>query len=258
MKKADSVDDVDKFSFTLLENTKFKGFADNDTQDFLFKWGMQDHCYIKRFTFDQPFQPYQIDGFLVDFFNQNPHIKVLSSTDRWGTLGRVTEVSKQTTSHTITSLNFFDRLKGTIVRPNGQIIKCLDEYFGNFLIGDELRKCLLMNDFQHFNLFTQTDREEFIFHIFKAICLGGRLCQYEDDLEPYLSITKKLYKDLICVAKDKSGVLKVSSYVYKVTGVESSVSPLFPLDHPQNFCYVTIDANRRHLNLLYHASEAYY
>ncbi|KAJ2997158.1 hypothetical protein HDV02_005837 [Globomyces sp. JEL0801] len=223
MKKADSVDDVDKFSFTLLENTKFKGFADNDTQDFLFK------C----------------------------------STDRWGTLGRVTEVSKQTTSHTITSLNFFDRLKGTIVRPNGQIIKCLDEYFGNFLIGDELRKCLLMNDFQHFNLFTQTDREEFIFHIFKAICLGGLRRRFGTIFINNKKIVQGLNlvrhrKLRRSVAKDKSGVLKVSSYVYKVTGVESSVSPLFPLDHPQNFCYVTIDANRRHLNLLYHASEAYY
>ncbi|KAJ3345886.1 hypothetical protein HDU91_007198, partial [Kappamyces sp. JEL0680] len=71
---------------------------------------MQDHCYMKRFAFDQPFQQYQVEQFLLDFFHNNPTIKVLGSGDRWGTLGRVTQVEKEQTLHSITSLSFFDRL----------------------------------------------------------------------------------------------------------------------------------------------------
>ena len=72
---------------------------------------MQDHCYVKRFTFDQAFQSYQIDQFLLDFFHNNPNIKVLSTGDRWATLGKVTQVTKEETLHSVTSLSFFDRLK---------------------------------------------------------------------------------------------------------------------------------------------------
>lgn len=72
---------------------------------------MQDHCYIKRFTFDQPFQSYNAEQFLLDFFNNNPFIKVLSTGDRWGTLGKVVSIQKEETRHSVTSLSFFDRLK---------------------------------------------------------------------------------------------------------------------------------------------------
>ncbi|EGF83953.1 hypothetical protein BATDEDRAFT_84667 [Batrachochytrium dendrobatidis JAM81] len=252
--------DRKKFSFTYLKDAKFPGFDDKETQACLFKWGMQDHCYIKRFTYDQYLKPYDIDMFLLDFFNANPQIKVQGTMDRWGTLGNVTNVSKEETNHTITSLDFFDRLlTNGIVRSNGQITKCMDEYHDSFLVADNLRKCLLMPEFDLYDLFSPDDRREFIFHVFQAMCLGGRLCQYENDLEPYLQVTKKLYKDLITVVKDPlTNKLKVASFIYKITQVKSSVSQLFPLEHPQNFCYVSIDPMRRHINLLYHASAVYY
>jgi cilia- and flagella-associated protein 300 len=83
--------------------------------------------------------------------------------------------------------------------------------------------------------------------------------QYEDELEPYLTATRQIYKDLISVVKDSStGKLKVSSMVFKITDMKSSVSPLFPLKHPQNFCYFAIDPLRRNVNLFYHASDSYY
>jgi hypothetical protein len=72
---------------------------------------MQDHVYLKRFTYDQYFQNYEIDQFLLDLFHQNPHIQVLCPQDRWGTLGKVTKIEKEETLHTITSLSFFNRLK---------------------------------------------------------------------------------------------------------------------------------------------------
>lgn len=42
---------------------------------------------------------------------------------------------------TALSLNYFDRLyNNEVVRESGNIVKCFDEYFENFVVSDELRK----------------------------------------------------------------------------------------------------------------------
>uniref|UniRef100_A0A7M4F954 Cilia- and flagella-associated protein 300 n=1 Tax=Crocodylus porosus TaxID=8502 RepID=A0A7M4F954_CROPO len=96
------------------------------------------------------------------------------------------------------SMSFFDRLYTEgVVRETGHIVKCYDEYYDDILISDELRKVLLLEDSDHFDLFSQSEREEFLFCLFKHLCLGGTLCQFEDVLDPYLETTKALYKDLV-------------------------------------------------------------
>lgn len=54
-----------------------------------------------------------------------------------------------------------------------------------------------MEDSDHYDLFTQLDREEFLFCLFKHFCIGGTLCQFEDVVDPYLETTKAFYKDLV-------------------------------------------------------------
>ena len=56
---------------------------------------------------------------------------------------------------------------------------------------------LLDDDCPEYNLYVNDEREEFIFRIFRMLVLGGILCQYEDILDPYLDVTKVIYKDLI-------------------------------------------------------------
>ncbi|KAI9207555.1 uncharacterized protein BJ171DRAFT_277520 [Polychytrium aggregatum] len=261
--KAKSELEEKMFGFTFLENSKFPGFDHKDIQELLYKWGMRDHCYLKRFSYDRFLQPYEMDQFLLEFFNDGnvqPHIRVLSTMDRWGTLGKVTKVHKQTCNHTVVTLSFFDRLyEHGIVRKTGEIKKCFDEYHDGFVVSDELRKCLLMPEFETFALFSPEDRSEFIFALFKGLCLGGRVNQYEDFLDPYLDATKRIYKDLISVSKDSAtGQLAVASHVHRIDALDSALSPLFPMEHPQNFCYVAIDPLRRHVNVFYHASDSYY
>ncbi|KAJ3043621.1 hypothetical protein HK097_001707 [Rhizophlyctis rosea] len=207
---------------------------------------------------------YDIDTFLLSFFNDpnvNPHIRVLGTMDRWGTTSKITSIEKEKTAHTVTSLSFFDKLneRDDILRPTGETIKCFDTYHDSFLISDQLRKCLLMPEEPSYEAFSPTDRQEFIFHVFKALCLGGRLCQFEDFVEPYLECTKLIYKDLVSVTKNPTtGKLQVASQVYKIKNATTSVSPLFPIEHPQNFMYVSIDPVRRYVNVWYHASDTYY
>lgn len=153
---------------------------------------MQGSIKMIKFGYDQYFKPYQTESFLSDFFNDE-HVQTMIK----GRLGNVSKVSYAELEHNVTSLAFFDALKPDIVRSNGSIIKCLDEYYESFVVSDQLRKCLLMEEDDVYTTFSESDRKEFIFHVFKSLCLGGACCQFEDELGPYLDSTRMIYKDMI-------------------------------------------------------------
>lgn len=69
-------------------------------------------------------------------------------------------------------------------------------YFTSFVLS-LFHKVLLLEDSDHYDIFSESDRKEFLFCLFKHLCIGGALCQFEDELGPYLETTKALYKDLV-------------------------------------------------------------
>ena len=60
-----------------------------------------------------------------------------------------------------------------------------------------LLQMLLIEDSDNYDMFTEEERNEFLFQLFRHLCLGGTICQYEDTIQPYLDATKAIYKDLI-------------------------------------------------------------
>lgn len=56
---------------------------------------------------------------------------------------------------------------------------------------------LLNKESEEYSLYSEDERNEIIFRMFQMLVLGGTLCQFEDALEPYLDVTKSIYKDLI-------------------------------------------------------------
>jgi len=56
---------------------------------------------------------------------------------------------------------------------------------------------LLDEESEEYSLYSEVERNEFVFRIFQMFVLGGVLCQFEDVLQPYLDVTKSIYKDLI-------------------------------------------------------------
>lgn len=56
---------------------------------------------------------------------------------------------------------------------------------------------LIDEESDEYSLYSTDERDEFIFKIFQMLVLGGEYCQYEDDLQPYLDCTKKIYKDFV-------------------------------------------------------------
>ncbi|XP_034864671.1 cilia- and flagella-associated protein 300 isoform X1 [Mirounga angustirostris] len=253
--------DLGGYYFRFLPQKTFQCLSTPETTSRLRQWSMLGRVAAQAFGFDQTFQAYRKDDFVMAFFkdpNVIPNLKLLSdSSGQWTTLG--TEVKKIEAINvpcTQLSMSFFNRLHDEdIVRDNGHIVKCLDSFCDPFPISDELRKMLLVEDSEKYEVFSQPDREEFLFCLFKHLCLGGALCQYEDVLHPYLETTKLLYKDLVSVRKNpQTKKIQITSSVFKVTAYDGA-GVCYPSteSHEQTFSYFIVDPIKRHVHVLYHS-----
>ncbi|NXI67429.1 CF300 protein, partial [Anseranas semipalmata] len=249
------------FEFRPLPQKAFPCLQDRDIRDRLLKWCMQGRITAQAFSFDQQFKPYQKDEFVMAFFNDqnvNSNLKLLSASGQWTTLGsKVTKIEATVVPCTQISMSFFDRLYSEgLVRETGDIVKCYDEYYDDIPISDELRKVLLLEDSDHYDLFSQSDRKEFLFCLFKHLCIGGTLCQFEDKLGPYLETTKALYKDLVRQVVQKNPDTKeisITSTVFRVSAYDDA-GLCYPSSrsHEQTFAYLIVDPCKRHVHALYH------
>uniref|UniRef100_A0A3Q2HJM5 Cilia- and flagella-associated protein 300 n=1 Tax=Equus caballus TaxID=9796 RepID=A0A3Q2HJM5_HORSE len=260
------------YYFRFLPQRPFQSLSSQESTSRLRQWSMLGRIKAQAFGFDQTFQAYRKDDFVMAFFkdpNVIPNLKLLSdSSGQWITLEsfrsslknskRGTEVKKVEAINvpcTLLSMSFFNRLYDEdIVRDSGHIVKCLDSFCDPFLISDELRKVLLVEDSEKYEVFSQSDRDEFLFCLFKHLCLGGALCQYEDVLSPYLETTKLIYKDLVSVRKHpQTKKIQITSSVFKVTAYDS-VGMCYPSrkSHEQTFSYFIVDPIKRHVHVLYH------
>ncbi|CAG8508687.1 4191_t:CDS:2 [Cetraspora pellucida] len=144
-----------------------------------------------------------------------------------------------------------------ILRQTGAIVKSFPIYINSFPITDKLRQIFLLPKSSNYTLFNDDDRNEFIFHVLQSICLGGDICQFEDEIDNVQRNTS-------------TGNLMVQSYVYKINNLQGTLlsSSLFPIsesndentdDIPSNnFCYVTVDPVKRWVNVWYHAACEYF
>ncbi|XP_064297382.1 cilia- and flagella-associated protein 300 [Phalacrocorax carbo] len=247
------------FAFRSLPQKVFSCLQDRDIGDRLLKWSMQGRITAQAFGFDQQFKPYQKDEFVMAFFNDqnvNSSLKLLSASGQWTTLGsKVTKIEATVVPCTQISMSFFDRLYTEgVVRETGDIVKCFDDYYDDILISDELRKVLLLEDSDHYDLFSQSDRKEFLFCLFKHLCIGGTLCQFEDVVGPYLETTKALYKDLVSVQKNpETKEICIISTVFRVAAYDDN-GLCYPSSksHEQTFAYLIVDPCKRHVHALYH------
>ncbi|XP_005102588.2 cilia- and flagella-associated protein 300 [Aplysia californica] len=252
-------DNDPKFSFMPLAKS-FSSLDGKEVQELFMKWSMKGRLKAKMFTFDQCFQAYEKDKFGQDFFNNSEVVNALevpSNSGKYNSLGtKASKVKVTSVPCSVLSMSFFDKLcEGEIARESGDVKKCFDEFIGDFTISDNLRQMLLNEDSDVFCEFNEKEREEFLFLLFSHICLGGRLCQYEDNIQPYLEVTKALYKDLISVQKDpETKALSILSHVFKVCCYDDHGDVFFPSSklHPQNFAYLVVDPLKRTVICLSH------
>ncbi|XP_053543593.1 cilia- and flagella-associated protein 300 isoform X1 [Ictalurus punctatus] len=241
------------FSFNLLPNRKFTILEDTRILELLMKWSMLGRISIQAFNFDQVFQSYMKNDFVLDPCVKN-NLLVLDSSGVWKPLGRdVTHVDVELVPCTKVSLNIFDPIfSSEIVHPSGHIAKCFHEVHLDF---DELRMMLLEEESHNYHVVSPCDRQEFLFRLFKHIVLGGEICQYEDFVSPYIETAKTMYKDLVSVQKDsETKMISIVSTILKVSAYDD-YGLCYPSgrDNEQTFAYLCIDPFKRHVYVLYHS-----
>uniref|UniRef100_A0A3Q4H4E4 Cilia- and flagella-associated protein 300 n=1 Tax=Neolamprologus brichardi TaxID=32507 RepID=A0A3Q4H4E4_NEOBR len=195
----------------------------------------------QSFSFDHSFSPYSSEKFALIFFS------CVCVADK-----PMVSVSVEPTPCTKVSMELFDPIYSCgILRPTGHVVKCFHDVYPD---SDELRQMLQDEESEHYYVVGREERGEFLFSLFKHLCLGGELCQYEDTIDPYISTTKQIYKDLISVQKDpETKKIGVVSKVLKVCVFDES-GRCFPgvREEEQTFAYLIVDPYRRHVTLFCH------
>ncbi|CAJ1084076.1 cilia- and flagella-associated protein 300 [Xyrichtys novacula] len=243
------------FTFTPLPSKKPSFLQDKDTLALLMKWSMLGRMSAQTFSFDQTFYPYNSEKFALGFFKDPTVVSTLRTTieGAWAPIDKpVVCVDVEQVPCTQVSMELFDPIYSCgILRPSGHVVKCFHDIYPDY---DELRQMLQEEDSKCYYVIGREERREFLFRIFKHLCIGGELCQYEDMVDPYINTTKLIYKDLISVQKDpETKKISVVSTVLKVCAHDDS-GRCFPgePEEEQTFAYLIVDPYKRHVTLFYH------
>eukprot|EP00064_Thunnus_orientalis_P016512 superscaffoldBa00003293_g16578 len=193
----------------------------------------------QTFSFDQSFYPYSSEMFALCFFRDPDVVSSLRKmeTGAWVPLERpVVSVDVEVVPCTKVSMELFDPIYSCgVLRPSGHMLQ--------------------EEDSEHYYVIERAERGEFLFRLFKHLCLGGELCQYEDTIDPYINTTKHIYKDLISVQKDpETKKISVVSTVLKVSAHDES-GQCYPgrREEEQTFAYIIVNPFKRHVTLFYHS-----
>eukprot|EP00116_Pleurobrachia_bachei_P000981 sb/3461243/ len=251
--------DRKKFKFTPVEK-KYLTFNSKDVRTDLTRWDLANRLSLTSFSYSEHFKDYQAKDFVMDFFtdpNVQQSLKVFSSSRQelvtWGS-HEVKEVQSELVPCSITSMDFFDRLtRPGLVRDMGAIYKCLDEDIDGFLVADELHKMILSEESDHWDVYGEEERSEFLFLLFKLLVLGGPVCQYDDGIERYLEVSKALYKEFITVQKNaETKTIEIASRVLKASAWDGEICWFPGDDHHQTFCYLILNPISRICTVISH------
>ncbi|XP_076763236.1 cilia- and flagella-associated protein 300 [Xylocopa sonorina] len=254
-----------KYTFVPFTQKTLMGINNKTVQEFLSKWGIKGNFIIQHFSFNEPFQQYHKYHLAEAFFKDDSVAKELLTKQgnywvKQGILASNVEIKPVPCS--VLNMSFFNKLKdpkNRIVHKSGTICKTYDMELQNFLVSDNLRRMLLDEECLEYHLYLKDEREEFIFRIFQMLVLGGTLCQYEDTLNPYLEVTKAIYKDLVRVQKKEDTDLSVSTIILEVVAKDSREQAYFPYDpsHMQNLGFLLIDYVTREVTTFLHQFGEY-
>jgi len=240
------IEEVQNISFTLLP-TQLECFASRDAQEQLVQWNLDKDLNVSKYRFvggGSLKTAVEIQNLIRDFFKSPEATQILGIT---GTPSIPIAVKAEALSSNVLSMDFFDRL-GDHVAPNGNIRGCFEEIVEGISVGDLLRDVLLNEYSENARLFSESEKKQFIYCLFKLIAIGGSMCQPDTKIDRYLEMTKGLYKNLISVYKDPTtDSVQVASQVFSIESVEGI--QLFPgsSTSPHNAFYIVIDTAKRNL-----------
>lgn len=193
-----------KFTFTPIDDpSHYANIFTKDNFQTLEKWGLIQNMELVKFRFNLNFDLKDLDKFLKDLFNDKNirlHFKPIETAYAFLENKNTIENFKfKKLSTRATNLDILNPLYDNEIctGESGYIQKDFEDYLEEIHICDKLRYALLMEESEHYCIFNEETRNEFLFHIFKRISTGGALCQYEDYVKEYLDMTKSFYKGIL-------------------------------------------------------------
>eukprot|EP00357_Protocruzia_adherens_P023585 CAMPEP_0114981610 /NCGR_PEP_ID=MMETSP0216-20121206/5636_1 /TAXON_ID=223996 /ORGANISM="Protocruzia adherens, Strain Boccale" /LENGTH=196 /DNA_ID=CAMNT_0002343293 /DNA_START=51 /DNA_END=641 /DNA_ORIENTATION=+ len=185
------------FHFEYVDDPQFKNISSNESEEFLTKWGIWQNSTFQKYRYDNLFSHLQIDLFLKDFLNDPmvrkscPPLREIASED-------IKKINFTELKTNAMNMSYFDKFKeANIITDQNYIKKTYEEYHEGIQIADLLKQALLIEESENYDLYTEDEKKEFLFHVFKRLAIGGSVCQYEDYATDYLELTKRIYKDLL-------------------------------------------------------------
>ncbi|GAB5358389.1 hypothetical protein AAMO2058_000453000 [Amorphochlora amoebiformis] len=251
------IQEVGGYTFGALPDAKFLGLRDKKNADMLRKWGVKLH--VSKYRFSEAFDRNDASIFLSELISSQEFRKHARRSVRKGhhtptqTLeGKLRRVIFQELKTTVTNMSFFDRIKDEgLVTSSNKIRGCFDEIMDDVTCNTLLRKALFDENDEHYEIFSDSERSELIFKLFRLLVFGGGgMCQYDDSLTPYINTCKDIYKDMVSVCRNATtGSLEVKTHTYSITDIDGI--KLFPEKHDLNACYVCVDTMRRYVTYFY-------
>jgi hypothetical protein len=221
------------------------------------KWGLSQNMELVKFRFNTSFELQDLQRFLKDLFNDpivRKNFPPLTSVILPDDQKEIENFKYKVLNTRATNMDIFDTLyeNDIVTLDTGYIHQDYDVYVEDITVSDKLKQAMLVEDSEAYSVFSQDQRDEFLFHIFKRIVVGGSLCQYENTIEPYLEMTKAFYKDIVSAAKEpETNKIYIRSVPVEILSIEKS-NIYKKKYHPQNFFYVIIDPYQRYVHLWYH------
>jgi len=137
----------------------------------------------------------------------------------------------------------------------GNIQGCYDIDVDGILVQDKLRRLFATNystdstEHTSTEIFNSRDQNEFLFHIFRLIVIGGSLCQSEISINNYQDATRSLYRNIVHARNEDESIV-ITSRVFQVDPYQKS-SNLFDQCSPHNRCYLIVDELEHECTLIF-------
>ena len=191
----------------------------SDAKSMLLQWNLDQTLQFQKFRFAGAFDTAaDYDRLLKDFLRNSECCAGLGIT---GTSANPLKLVADELTTEIMTMDFFDRLDENDISYNGHIRGCFEEIYDGLSVQDKLREMLVNEDSENSGLFSEKDKKELIYVLFRTLVVGGSMCQPDTRTERYLEMTKSLYRDLLTVYKaPTTGAVTVSGKVFLLHGAD--------------------------------------
>jgi len=241
-----------QWTFEPLQKNEEGLLGDRENQETLLRWGLDQTLILEKFRVTSGGKDLEgnPEAVLLDFFNSSQvqaHLQQVCSTPERSALkyphGVYHKVGNKALRTSQTDLSLFHRLKSSehrLATEQGYLRKCMDEIYdgatSTTLVGD----MLLNEESEHYDTYSEEEKEELLFCLFRWLMVGGTLNQADENLQPYMNMLKRLYKELVCVVKDlDTQQIRVTSRPFLVSSLDQSASDLFTVpENSHNVCIV--------------------